>query len=874
MVAGLGRAVYIIEIDPVVCLKEILVQRGVGRCIQHRHLAVDGVHPARPFAVRRITCVQAAACGVGHTGHIIAGACVSVAVGGQHGFQCVPCRLIGIALAGIGCSCQIGEGRCKGAAGHVHSDSDILNRRVLETGSSDHGDDRTHRLLVELLELRIGRIRTELLVILAIFDISQNAVNLDMRVVLRLRDRQLLVRDHTGNAGTEAAVLLGVVPAVDIIHLHAEPLGFGRGAEELVTVTVRDDLHERPQIAGNVIARGIGLADALPVDVLGADLLHKGRSCIDLGLGHSRDGDLDLLACKDPHVVIVLAGTAGAGQDLDGQRNLGIFLTGQRPVDPRAGSIGFEGLHDRFIAAGDQDRGVFSVKVCAIIVSKDAAHIRGGGEMDVGGDVVHVNLRTGCGDIECAVGVLRAAGQPEFQTFLIVDSLLGALDRYSVGKVDLQIVAATVGQSGGERHACIRLRAADLHGVWCVELGGITANADHRGVRGLPCDLGPQMQIIGRIVVHIILVYSLFDHVVRNGCKRRAVVQFLRDDDATALHAQRFECPVLVQTDDDGRALHLIGVAVTGEDQRGIAVQVSRGGRAVVVPLIMQRAVKIDAGTRVREQILFGNSALHRNGDTLNVTGSQAGLRHSQKILVRLEVGLIVFAQKRLCGFQLFTGSRFRIGHVLGPASIEVKVLAVLAAVHIVIFPIVPLAVAPFAQEFRAVGIFHLAIDAGAGGPARERVAFAHQRAGRKLDLLIEGGALVFHAARHAAVNGAGMVANDVAAAVPLRLERHAAFAVGTEVIRSRHAVAQRAVRQHDVPVVIFLSGGEFGAVQRRKRHMAVFVDGGVRNGFLIAVAVEMDGQAGLLGFPERVERGVRRQFDCRTIVIDLFARG
>ena len=69
--------------------------------------------------------------------------------------------------------------------------------------------------------------------------------------------------------------------------------------------------------------------------------------------------------------------------------------------------------------------------------------------MDVGGDVVHVNLRTGRGDIECAVGVLRAAGQPEFQTFLIFDSLLGALDRYGVGKVDLQIVAATVGQSGG-----------------------------------------------------------------------------------------------------------------------------------------------------------------------------------------------------------------------------------------------------------------------------------------------------------------------------------------------------------------------------------------------------------------------------------------
>ena len=55
---------------------------------------------------------------------------------------------------------------------------------------------------------------------------------------------------------------------------------------------------------------------------------------------------------------------------------------------------------------------------------------------------------------------------------------------------------------------------------------------------------------------------------------------------------------------------------------------------------------------------------------------------------------------------------------------------------------------------------------------------------------------------------------------------------------------------------------------------MAVFVNVGVQNGFLIAVAVEMDGQAGLLGLPERVERGVRRQLDCRAIVIDLFACG
>ena len=55
---------------------------------------------------------------------------------------------------------------------------------------------------------------------------------------------------------------------------------------------------------------------------------------------------------------------------------------------------------------------------------------------------------------------------------------------------------------------------------------------------------------------------------------------------------------------------------------------------------------------------------------------------------------------------------------------------------------------------------------------------------------------------------------------------------------------------------------------------MTVGADGGVRDRLLIAVSVKMDGQVGLHGLPERVERGVRRQFDCRTIVIDLFACG
>ena len=486
--------------------------------------------------------------------------------------------------------------------------------------------------------------------------------------------------------------------------------------------------------------------------------------------------------------------------------------------------------------------------------------------MDVGGDVVHVDLLAGRGDIECAVGVLRAAGQPELQTFLIINGLLGALDRYGVGEVDRQVVAVAVGQLRGEGHARVRLRTADLHGVGCEVLGIVIADADHRGVRGLPCDLGPQMQIIGRIVVHAALVHAFLDHVVRDGGEGRVVVQLLRDADAIALCAQRFERLALVQTEGDGHVFRLVVVRTAGEGQRRPAVQSGRGSRAVVVPLIMQRAVRIDAGMRVREHILRGDRGLHRNGNALDAASGQAGLRHIQKIFIRSVFGLIILLQKRLCSVQLFAGGLFLVGHIFAPAGVEVEEFSVLAAL---IAP-VPVAVIPFAKQLRAVGVYRLA--AGTGGPARERVAFAAQRAGRQVNGLVKRGALVFHAACH--VSAVGVVADHVAEAVPLRLERHAAVTVGAEVIGGRHAVAQRAVRQHDVPVVIPLSAGEFGAVQRGKHRMAVFVNVGVQNGFLIAIAVKMNGQIGLLGLPERVERGVRRQLDCRAVVIDLFACG
>ena len=362
------------------------------------------------------------------------------------------------------------------------------------------------------------------------------------------------------------------------------------------------------------------------------------------------------------------------------------------------------------------------------------------------------------------------------------------------------------------------------------------------------------MQVTGGIVIHGALVYTLLHHVVRDGGERCAVVQLLRNDDAAALCAERFERLVLVQTENDGGVLHLIGVAVAGQKQRRAAIEAGCGGAAVVVPLVMQRAVQIDAGAGVGEQILLRDRALHGDGDALHITSGQTGLRHIQKIFIRSVFGLIILLQKRLCSVQLFAGGLFLVGHIFAPAGVEVEEFSVLAAL---IAP-VPVAVIPFAKQLRAVGVYRLA--AGTGGPARERVAFAAQRAGRQVNGLVKRGALVFHAACH--VSAVGVVADHVAEAVPLRLERHAAVTVGAEVVGGRHAVAKRAVGQHDIPVVIFLTGGEFGARECGERHMTVGADGGVRDRLLIAVSVKMDGQVGLLGFPERVERGVRRQFD------------
>ena len=491
MVTGLGGAVHIIEVDAVICLKKVFPKRGIGLGVQHGHAAVDGEHPAGVGAVRRIAAAKTAASGVGHSGHIAAAALVGVAAGGQCRLQRVPSGLVGIALAGVGGGRQVGEVRREGAAGNIDSDGDILNGRILNASGADDGDDRAHWLLVELLELRIGRIRAELLIVLAVLDVGENAVDLDVRVVPRLGDKQRLVRDHGRNARTETAVLLGIVPAVDVVHLHARPLRLCRRADELVAIAVRNDLHEGPEIAGDEAVVRIGLPDTLPVDILGADLPHEGCGCVDVALAHCRNGDGDILAGEYLHIRIVLAGAAGAGKDLDGQRDLCVCLAGQGTVDPCAGGIGIERLHDRFIIAGDEDGGVLSVKVRTIVGGKNLAHIRGGGEVDVGDDSVYVDRVASRGNIERAEGLLLAAGQPKLQSLLIVDGLLCALDLDGVGEVDLQIVAAAVGQRSGKRYVRIRFRTADLHGVGCEELGIVIADADDRGIRGLPCDLCP-----------------------------------------------------------------------------------------------------------------------------------------------------------------------------------------------------------------------------------------------------------------------------------------------------------------------------------------------------------------------------------------------
>ena len=133
------------------------------------------------------------------------------------------------------------------------------------------------------------------------------------------------------------------------------------------------------EICRDIVLRGVGIFDARPVDVGGADLFHERRSRVDLALHHGQDGQFDALLGQKVELVEVRRRCAlGAQTDLRGQRHLLRRVAGQRTIDRRARTVDGD---DRGIAAEEADRrfGVIKILILRAKVAQilaDKARVR------------------------------------------------------------------------------------------------------------------------------------------------------------------------------------------------------------------------------------------------------------------------------------------------------------------------------------------------------------------------------------------------------------------------------------------------------------------------------------------------------------------
>ena len=267
--------------------------------------------------------------------------------------------------AGVGGALQIGEVLLEGAALHIHGNGQGLQIGILDALGADDGDGGGNGLLVELGKLLIVGIALELLVVFGVLGVGQNTVHGDAGVVLGLGHQQRLMGHHSVVAGAEAAVLLSIVPAGNIVRLDAHGIVAVHVADELIAGGGGDDLDEGAHIAGDVVTVGVGLADALPVHILGAYQLHEGGSGVQFLLGQRLNGEGDILAGQHRHGGVIRTLAAGAGEDLHGDGDGLGLLTGQGAIGQHPGHIGHVGAggHHHIGVAGIQhDGGVLAVE--------------------------------------------------------------------------------------------------------------------------------------------------------------------------------------------------------------------------------------------------------------------------------------------------------------------------------------------------------------------------------------------------------------------------------------------------------------------------------------------------------------------------------
>ena len=181
------------------------------------------------------------------------------------------------------------------------------------------------KVLVAFLAL-LGAVDAELFPILGVLGVGQDAVQRNCRIVLRLVYTQQLILDDGGSGGSEAAVLLRIEPAGDIVGLDTVEGHIHRAADVFQrAVLVFADLREGIQVGGDLGLNRILVLDTVPVGVLGPRRRHKVGSVIQLLLGKRLNGEAELLPRQQK--------ARAAGGDGHHILRLHRLLTGQWAVD-------------------------------------------------------------------------------------------------------------------------------------------------------------------------------------------------------------------------------------------------------------------------------------------------------------------------------------------------------------------------------------------------------------------------------------------------------------------------------------------------------------------------------------------------------------
>ncbi|CDB27309.1 unknown [Oscillibacter sp. CAG:241] len=831
-----GGAGHIVQTDHIVLLHIVAVQSGIdGLAVfiaQNGHLPVDGEQPPGPAAEALVAGGQGHAVGIGDAGNIIAAALIAILVLAQQRKQHV-CRSAvvgpGAAIAGPG---QILERRLYTAAFHVqcHVEGQETGILAVPSGNGDSGGDG---LLIEPGKLRIGGVIPELFVILGVFRVGQDAVNGDAGVVLGLGHQQGLVGHHGAVAGAEAAVLLGRVPAGDIVGLDAAHVVVVHVPDEPVAVAVGDDLDEGLHIAGDIAAVRVGVADALPVHVLGAHLLHKGKGGGQIALLHGLDGEDDVLAGQHRHRAVIPAGAAGAVQNLHRDGDGPGSLAGQRLIRQHPGHIdhgGIGGHHHILIAGAQQNGGILAVEILVIVPGCIGAEISGGGELDIRGDAAGVDGR--------AVAGIGQAGLPQgsLQQGLIIHGpgAVGALKEDGIDLGNGQVLPAVVHQLQGQRDGGVIPGHGDGGLVGGKDGGVGLRNRQDGPVAGGPGGGGPQLLAAAVIVVHGALVHAGLQGILGQAGQVGGALHRLRRGDAVRHGVQSGHGLLLVQRNVEQALVTVLGIGgVLVCQHKGGAHGAGGGrGRALLIPLILDGAVGSDA--HIVPAAVGG--LLHGDGDVRDAGCRQLGPDHGQSVGIGAVLGVIGAGDGFLGGGQLFLGLLLLGRLVLRPDGIEVIRLAVLAAV----VPIV--ALLKGAVDDGAVQVLHL-VAVGALSPAGELIALPAEAAAGQGHILAEGRGLIGHGAGGGALVGIlDVVLNDVLIVAPLGDQGH--------LVASEHGVlgnglAEGAVLVFHIPavqglVVRIVALAEIGQAGID----LVRGDGLVRQRLLVAVAVEVDGDA------------------------------